>query len=314
MHVMIVVDEKVSDSESMPNNICSSCSIQGITCEHSRMLQKRGPKPSNIRIDASQPWDVLVTKILQSTEADPVHIPNGKDAVRSILFKLASRLKTLEKELNRCRENHSNGLDDSFTGSRTAIDSSPSLGGADGESVKLVETSTADEKDSVTDLANDLAQFTIGFPKGVHFGESSNMMLLMSALNHRKELSLPEWKSVFARIRRPEFWEVLSLPFQSGQDFLQPQNPNFTFPGPSLMQNLIHYYFLEHDVYCPLLHRPTFEKSISNGLHLHDSGFGSLVLLVCAMGAKNIEFYSSHNTLISKAGREWFNQISLEKK
>ncbi|THU78356.1 hypothetical protein K435DRAFT_876721 [Dendrothele bispora CBS 962.96] len=200
MHVMIVVDEKYGVSTLAPIRCASTQGImkataracQTIFVAHARFKEstKRGPKPSNNRIDASQPWDVLVTKILQSTEADPVHIPNGKDAVRSILFKLASRLKTLEKELNRCRENHSGGLDDSFTRSRTAIDSSPSLGGADGESVKLVETSTADEKDSVTDLANDLAQFTIGIPKGVHFGESSNMMLLMSALNHRKELSL----------------------------------------------------------------------------------------------------------------------------
>ncbi|THU78289.1 hypothetical protein K435DRAFT_973589 [Dendrothele bispora CBS 962.96] len=298
------------DSENMPNNICSSCLSQGIGCKHSRMQQKRGPKPAGARTDASQPLDVLVTRILQSTETNPFHVPDDKDAVRSILFKMASRLKALEKEVQYCRKNHPDGLDGSLAISLEATDSSSSPGGADSESVK---TSTPDETNSVTDLSDDLAQFTIGFPKRIHFGESSNIMLVMSALNHRKELSLPEWKSIFAQVRRPKFWEVPSWPLRPGQDFLQPLHPNFTFPESSLMQKLIHHYFLEHNVYCPLLHRPSFEKSISSGLHLTDSGFGSLVLVVCAMGARNIDFYSSRNNFTSDAGWEWFNQIPLEK-
>ncbi|THU94560.1 hypothetical protein K435DRAFT_756517 [Dendrothele bispora CBS 962.96] len=269
------------------------------------MQQKRGPKPAGTRTDASQPLDVLVTKILQSTETNPFHVPNDKDAVRSILFKLASQLRTLEKEVEYCRKNHLDGLDDSLAIS----ESSPGLG-TDSESVESVKTSTPDEANSVTDLSDDLAQFTIGWPKRVHFGESSSMTLVMSALNHRKELSLPEWKSVFARVRRPEFWEA---PSALRPDFLQPQRPNFTFPDSSLMQTLIQNYFIEHDVYFPLLHRPTFEKLISDELHLRDSGFGSLILVVCAIGARSIKFYSNCSNFTSDAGWEWFNQISLEK-
>ncbi|THU78283.1 hypothetical protein K435DRAFT_876794 [Dendrothele bispora CBS 962.96] len=190
----------------MPDGICSSCLNQGVDCKHSQMQQKRGPKPAGTRTDASQPLDVLVTKILQSTETNPFHVPNDKDAVRSILFKLASHLRTLEKEVEYCRKNHLDGLDDSLAIS----ESSPSLG-TDSVSVESVKTSTPDEANSVTDLSDDLAQFTIGWPKRVHFGESSSMTLVMSALNHRKELSLPEWKSVFARVRRPEFWEAPSV-------------------------------------------------------------------------------------------------------
>ncbi|THU76888.1 hypothetical protein K435DRAFT_124598, partial [Dendrothele bispora CBS 962.96] len=298
------------DSECMPNKVCSSCLSKGVSCRHSRIQQKRGPKRSGTtRIDASQPLDILVTKILQSTETNPFHVPDDKNAVRGILFNLALRLKTLEKELDYCRKNHVglNGLEDSLATSLTALDSSPSSGSPDSEPDTSVKTSTLDEKDSVTDLSDALAQFTIGFPtRKIHFGESSNIMLVVSALNHRKELSLPEWKSVFARIRRPQFWEVPSSP-------LQPQDPNFTFPESSLMQKLVHYYFIELNVYCPLLHRPTFEKSIADELHLHDPGFGSLVLVVCAIGARAFDFYSGRKIFASDVGWEWFNQVSLEK-
>lgn len=36
----------------------------------------------------------------------------------------------------------------------------------------------------------------------------------------------------------------------------------------------------------PLLHRPTFERAIKEGLHLQDPKFGANVLLVCANGAR----------------------------
>ena len=36
----------------------------------------------------------------------------------------------------------------------------------------------------------------------------------------------------------------------------------------------------------PILHRPTFETHLKNGLHLEDQSFGGVVLLVCAVGAR----------------------------
>ena len=36
----------------------------------------------------------------------------------------------------------------------------------------------------------------------------------------------------------------------------------------------------------PLLHRPTFEKGLAEGLHYKDEGFGSTVLLVSALGSR----------------------------
>ena len=52
------------------------------------------------------------------------------------------------------------------------------------------------------------------------------------------------------------------------------------------MHTLVDLYFKEYNVFLPLLHRPTFERSLKQGEHLHDHSFGAVLLLVCAMGAR----------------------------
>lgn len=52
------------------------------------------------------------------------------------------------------------------------------------------------------------------------------------------------------------------------------------------MKVLADAYFEKLNLYIPLLHRPTFDRQLREGLHLVDEGFGSVVLLVCANGAR----------------------------
>lgn len=61
---------------------------------------------------------------------------------------------------------------------------------------------------------------------------------------------------------------------------------DFTFPPADLIAELVPLYFLHYNTYCPLLHRPTFVQGIKDGLHLRDPGFGSVVMMVCALGAR----------------------------
>lgn len=58
------------------------------------------------------------------------------------------------------------------------------------------------------------------------------------------------------------------------------------FPDPDLINDLVTAYFTKSNLYLPLLHRPTFEKSVREGLHRRDSYFGCVLLLVCALGAQ----------------------------
>ena len=57
-------------------------------------------------------------------------------------------------------------------------------------------------------------------------------------------------------------------------------SPHKGFPPPDLLNTLISLYFAHMNDLLPLLHRPTFEQSVREGLHLRDEGFGSTVLLV----------------------------------
>ena len=76
-------------------------------------------------------------------------------------------------------------------------------------------------------------------------------------------------------------------------------------------------YFTELNDYQPLLHRPTFEQSIKDGLHERDEGFGLVVLLVCATGSRfsddpHMSLEGSHSALSS--GWEWFRQVHFMRK
>ena len=51
------------------------------------------------------------------------------------------------------------------------------------------------------------------------------------------------------------------------------------------MTSLVDLYFTTHNVFLPLLHRPTFEREIVEGKHLWHTGFGGTVLLVCALAS-----------------------------
>jgi hypothetical protein len=40
------------------------------------------------------------------------------------------------------------------------------------------------------------------------------------------------------------------------------------FPSDALMSDLVELYFTRENIYLPVLHRPTFERGVAEGLHL----------------------------------------------
>lgn len=58
------------------------------------------------------------------------------------------------------------------------------------------------------------------------------------------------------------------------------------FPEPDLLSVLVDLYFTKTNLHYPLLHRPTFERAIGDGLHTRDAAFGATVLLVCAIASR----------------------------
>ncbi|EIN03330.1 hypothetical protein PUNSTDRAFT_48148 [Punctularia strigosozonata HHB-11173 SS5] len=63
-------------------------------------------------------------------------------------------------------------------------------------------------------------------------------------------------------------------------------------------------------------HRPTFESALRDGLHLRDNGFGAVLLLVCALGAR---YTDDPRVLLDRsasqsAGWQWYNQAQMIRK
>ncbi|KIP05405.1 hypothetical protein PHLGIDRAFT_152085 [Phlebiopsis gigantea 11061_1 CR5-6] len=94
-------------------------------------------------------------------------------------------------------------------------------------------------------------------------------------------------------------------------------HPPEAFPDPALVAELVDAYFTHLNVYFPLLHRPTFEAGIRDGLHFRHEGFGSTALLVCAIGARfsdDVRVLPSETKSWHWAGWVWFQRVSSVRK
>ncbi|KAF8989558.1 fungal-specific transcription factor domain-containing protein [Cyathus striatus] len=130
------------------------------------------------------------------------------------------------------------------------------------------------------------------------WGRSSKMTLMQTALLLALKNKYTTGLSVKQRIlqnRRPFFWK--RLPWD---------------------KDTMHAYFEHVNLLYPLLHRPTFDRAVANSLHLHDEGFGSVLLLVCAVGSRYTDcidkrtLFDGENSPYS-AGWKWYNQVQVVK-
>lgn len=58
------------------------------------------------------------------------------------------------------------------------------------------------------------------------------------------------------------------------------------FPDDDLLRHLTDVYFDVPNTLFPVLHRPTFERELREGLHKRDWYFGAVVLMVCASASR----------------------------
>lgn len=89
--------------------------------------------------------------------------------------------------------------------------------------------------------------------------------------------------------------------------------PNYKYPDPGLMKELVDAYFTQVNAFIPVFHRPTFEKSIADGLHLRDAGFGSVLLVVCAVATAYSNGETFDRETRSSKVSPWFRQVQMSK-
>ncbi|KAF9461610.1 hypothetical protein BDZ94DRAFT_1323197 [Collybia nuda] len=142
------------------------------------------------------------------------------------------------------------------------------------------------------------------------FGKSSGAMFVQTAIELKNEYigsDQPDLRRPVLGNKRPEFWTVRS--WEGRTHFVD--RPVYKFPEEDLLKALIELYFKHSNLYIPLLHRPTFENSIAEGLHLKNDMFGATVLLVCAVASR----YSDDPRILldgvdsyHSCGWKWFDQ------
>lgn len=82
-----------------------------------------------------------------------------------------------------------------------------------------------------------------------------------------------------------------------------------SFPPHDLLDVLVDLYFAHTNSQYPLLHEPTFKRSIAAGEHLRNGGFGATVLLTCAIGARftrDLRVLLDDSDHHHSAGWRWF--------
>ncbi|KZV76519.1 hypothetical protein PENSPDRAFT_569723, partial [Peniophora sp. CONT] len=96
------------------------------------------------------------------------------------------------------------------------------------------------------------------------------------------------------------------------QVYERKRTPVYHFPSHDLLTSLVELYFTNMNIYLPILHRTIFEDELRQSLHLRDAEFGSVVLLVCAIGARlsdDPRVLTEGTDDWHSAGFKWFSQI-----
>ncbi|KAJ3517005.1 hypothetical protein NLJ89_g774 [Agrocybe chaxingu] len=143
------------------------------------------------------------------------------------------------------------------------------------------------------------------------FGKSSGEALARTVLSMKYQC-VGDGERPLLSHRREEFWTL--RPWERISQTFTPRR--YEFPDPALGKDLVDLYFTHLNVNLPLLHRPSFERSIRDGLHFVHDGFASVYLLVCAIGAR---FSTDLRVLLDgvdsyhSAGWKWYDQVETGK-
>ncbi|TRM68906.1 fungal-specific transcription factor domain-containing protein [Schizophyllum amplum] len=145
-----------------------------------------------------------------------------------------------------------------------------------------------------------------------HLGRSSMAHLIWRAF-HLQQAEDKHISGFFHFHRRLEYY----LPQPWELEISARARPSFTFPAPNLMHSLVAFYFDNVNTFFPIVHRPTFEAQLHSMMHIEDTGFACVLLVVCAIGSR----YSDDPRVLAdaeaskhSAGWSYFSQVEMLRK
>ncbi|KAJ6512101.1 fungal-specific transcription factor domain-containing protein, partial [Mycena vitilis] len=156
---------------------------------------------------------------------------------------------------------------------------------AESDSTISTDPRPPDETELTRDeLAARFSRFTLGAAKNTYYGSISTFALAESAIALKDKVEGRQQSPLQRRqspSRRPWFWEV--LPWEKE---LYDLRPHYVYPASDLIASLVHLYFTNIHPTFPFLHRPSFERSVADGLHLTNLEFGGTLLSLLALASR----------------------------
>ncbi|KAJ7897627.1 fungal-specific transcription factor domain-containing protein [Mycena olivaceomarginata] len=133
-------------------------------------------------------------------------------------------------------------------------------------------------------------------------GESSVAMLVKTAVAIKSgRLSIRDRKTP-----APDPWNLKPWDTQRCTE-----TQHLTFPQEHLLSSLISLYFVNVNIFIPVLHRPSFEDGLARRIHLRQDDFASTLLLVCELGSLYLPEHGVSDGDRSKLAWSWYDQVEL---
>jgi len=287
------------DGSQMPGNKCSNCAAYNFECKYEEAAKKRGPPKGYVESLESrlEKMETLLQRLCP--EAD----------FTQELGAPIDRQSFVRDSLSRSLQNKPGTVAHRPPSQpRGGIITQPSL-----DDVVDHELEPSDDEypntqtHRVQSLQDTLNELNLNHR---FFGKSSGANLALTALDLKSEYNGNERDHAALANRRPEFWTQESWERASNR----PDAPHHTFPEPDLMDHLVDLYFSRLNIFLPLLHRPTFEMYLRDGLHFRNHAFASVVLCLCACAARYSDdprVLLDGSTAWHSSGWKWFSQVQM---
>ncbi|KAJ6492202.1 fungal-specific transcription factor domain-containing protein [Mycena sanguinolenta] len=301
------------DGSQMTGKKCTTCIEANVDCTYVEIPPKRAPPKSYV--DRLEDSEALVRQL----RADLSSVRSELADVRAELATAHSaRLPNSEYPCSSTSSALADTTAEAHTGSQDVDVPAAALSVMRATLRSITAAPTAPHLDDVldVDIASKFQKLQVGMAENAFFGRSSGAFLVNAALDLKPDANseVPEPFTIEGDSRASvvETWTSRRLRFWTGTLRHDTRSNNaFRFPEGVLMRNLIELFFARQNIFLPLLHRPTFERGVAEGLHLRNCGFAATVLLVCAIGAQwRVETSGADAGL--DCGRAWFDQVQLD--
>ncbi|EGN92361.1 hypothetical protein SERLA73DRAFT_99356 [Serpula lacrymans var. lacrymans S7.3] len=302
---------KKSDGSQMPGNRCSNCIAYSFECTYVEAAKKRGPPKGSVSCISMRVYCVTV-RVIRYVES----LENRLEKMEKLLQKVCPDAD-FTQELGGGhidREKWAKAGQGASTMTASHIMGAPSTSTVTGAATPAEDLVPSDDEELIQlRLTESIRSMAINPMHYRFFGKSSGIMFIQKAIDLKKEYTGDEDSENFWVRKRPEFdscfpWEL------AGKTIV---DPNYVFPDDDLGLALVDLYFNYINSLYPFLHRPSFESSIAEGLHLRDSSFGAVYLLVCAVGSRwsdDPRVFLENTTSEHSCGWKYFEQVQMVRK